>query len=241
MWAMPKLLTVAVAVGVAFFATAATAAAQTTYSGIGYDISYPQCNSNGTPSTSLPAGSFGIVGVNHGRPFTTYSSNCFSALYTHAAASGTPSLYINLAYSGAYRRNINPSDCSAGPSMAWEIGCSEADSSFIAAGTRAVTMWWLDVETANSWSSSDVTLNQNTIQGAIDFLMGKGFQVGVYSTVGAWQTITGRTTVYTPNHTVAAWVAGQAGACPTNGATSFDANPIWLSQFTNGFDYDNAC
>lgn len=212
------------------------------YSGMGYDISYPQCNPDGTPSTSLPAGSFGIVGVNHGRPFTTYANTCFSGLVAHASAQGmpAPSLYINTAYSGAYRKNITPYCAQQAQSMAWQIGCSEADTSYTYAGkptTSAVTMWWLDVEVGNSWSTSNVGLNQAAIQGATDRFFQGGFLVGVYSTSSSWRTITGANQVYTPNNSVAAWLAGANGVC----TSSFDASPLWLSQNPNGFDYDNAC
>ena len=214
------------------------------YTGVGYDISYPQCK---TPSSSLPTGNFGIVGVNYGRPFTTYT--CFGALLAHASAAGmpAPSLYINTAYSGAYRRNITPY-CSQQPqSMAWQIGCSEAESSWGYAGkpsSTAVFAWWLDVETANSWSTSNKSLNQATIQGAADRLiqLDPSVPVGVYSTQQSWATITGSTptVVYTPVNTSGEWVAGALGSCATS--NEFDGNPIWLSQFPNGgFDGDNAC
>lgn len=221
-------------------ATAAAAAAQTTYSGKGYDISYPNVSAPpNCTSSSLPTGAFGIVGVNHGRPFS--NNGCFSQEFAYASTQTgrTPSLYINTAYSGAYRKNITPYCAQQTQSMAWQIGCSEADTSFRYAGqpsVGSVTMWWLDVETGNSWSSSNLSLNQAAINGAADFLSGKGFQVGVYSTGGMWQTITG--TGFTPVHSVGDWVAGQGGSCP---GTSFDANPVWLSQSTSGFDFDTAC
>jgi len=221
----------------------ASAATNGPYAGTGYDISYPQCNGTSLQS-SLPSGSFGIVGVNHGRPFT--SNPCFAAGYKYAATSGrTPSLYINTAYSGAYRRSITPYCSQQLQSVAWRIGCSEAESSWGYAGkpkSTAVFAWWLDVETANSWSSSNVSLNQETIQGAADRLLqlDPAVPVGVYSTKQSWATITGATVVYTPVNTSGEWVAGAAGLCATSNA--FDGNPIWLSQFPNGgFDSDNAC
>ncbi|HET7339207.1 MAG TPA: hypothetical protein VFK22_06640 [Candidatus Dormibacteraeota bacterium] len=200
----------------------------------GYDISYPQCT-----SATLPTGAFGIVGVTNGRPFSGYS--CLGKLYTHAAASGTPSLYLNTGYSGAYRKNIT-TPCSAGPSQAWEIGCSEADYAANQASGLDAAMWWLDVETGNSWSTSSLSLNQATIQGAVDRLLQlyPNVPVGVYSTRHSWSTITGSAAVYTPTGTSAQWIAGAGGSCASSGG--FDSNPIWLSQFANGgFDGDNAC
>ena len=189
---------------------------------VGYDVSYPQCGG------SMPTGAFGIVGVNAGRPFSF--NRCFASELSSAP---NPTAYINTAYSGAYRKNITP-DCSArAPSMAWAIGCSEAETSLHYAGSTP-SMWWLDVEVGNSWSTSNLALNRAIIQGATDFLVGTGFPVGVYSTASSWRTITGG--AFTPTNSAAEWVAG--GSC----ASPFDAAPVWLSQFTSGgFDYDNAC
>src|SRR5216683_2491114 len=71
---------------------------------VGYDVSYPQCG--GTAA----AGSFGIVGVNGGRPFT--NNSCLGAEYAAAPKSTAPSLYINTGYAAAYRNNIT-TGCSA--------------------------------------------------------------------------------------------------------------------------------
>lgn len=236
---MRRLLTALVAFGAAMVTTAGIASAQTSpYTGTGYDVSYPQCLGALAPPGTF---SFGIVGVNHGRPFT--QNQCLSPEYGAAPQTPAPSFYINAAYSGAYRRNITPY-CSQQPqSTAWQIGCSEAYTSFGYAGqpaTSAVTMWWLDVETANSWSTADLTLNQAAIQGATDFLVSKGFLVGVYSTTSSWQTITGHCSTpskcFAPNNSAAEWVAG--GSC----STPFNSKPVWLSQSTSGgFDYDTAC
>lgn len=198
---------------------------------VGYDVSYPNC-------TATPTGAFGIVGVNGGRPFS-YNS-CFSSEYSHATAFGAPSAYINTAYSGAYGRNIT-SQCATAPStiagkaarQAWSIGCSEADTSYAHAGVTPA-MWWLDVETGNSWSSSNLTLNQDAIQGAVDRLSETGLPVGVYSTASMWRTITGGS--FTPRGLAADWVA--AGSC----STPFTSSPVWLTQGTSGgIDSDTAC
>jgi len=194
----------------------------------GYDVSYPQC-----PGTTPPTGAFGVVGVNHGRPFTV--NTCVGTEYGAAPRSPLPSLYMNAAYSGAYRRNIT-SGCSvaSGGNQAWAIGCSEAEYSLQHAAGLSAAMWWLDVETANSWSSGNVSLNQSAIQGAVDRLNQTGLPVGVYSTASMWKTITGGT--FTPNGLAADWVA--AGSC----STPFTSSPVWLTQSTSGgVDYDTAC
>jgi len=194
----------------------------------GYDVSYPQC-----PGTTPPTGAFGIVGVNHGRPFTV--NTCVGTEYGAAPRSPLPSLYMNAAYSGAYRRNIT-SGCSAasGGNQAWAIGCSEAEYSLQHAAGLSAAMWWLDVESANSWSSGNLSLNQSAIQGAVDRLNQTGLPVGVYSTASMWKTITGGS--FTPNGLAADWVA--AGSC----STPFTSSPVWLTQSTSGgVDHDTAC
>ena len=189
----------------------------------GYDVSYPQC-----PGTSAPSGSFGIIGVNDGRPFTV--NPCFGNEYSGAANS----VYINAAYAKAYRGNITLG-CSTGPSTAWDIGCSEAETSMNDAGARSISMWWLDVETANSWSGNR-SLNQATIQGAISRLEAAG-PVGVYSTSSAWGRIAG--SGFVPSGVSGVWVPApqcQGTSSFINGAT------VWLTQrAVNNVDVDTAC
>ena len=206
--------------------------------GAGYDVSYPQC---GAPA---PAGAFGIVGVNGGRPFS-YNS-CLSAEYAAAPTSIAPSLYINTGYSGAYRRDIAPSCSSLSMSVpgtrrqeqAWAIGCSEAVTSMSYAtqqGATAPAAWWLDVETANSWSSSDLSLNRYAIQGAVTILAGVGPPVGIYSSASMWSAITGAS--FTPAGVAADWETA-GGSC----TAPFTSSPVWLVQSTSsGFDADTAC
>ena len=204
----------------------------------GYDISYPQCGA------AAPLGSFGIVGVNGGRPFS-YNA-CLSVEYAAAPKTIAPSLYINTAYSGAYRKNIsstcaNLSASIAGTSaqrQAWAIGCSEAETSVnysVQQGVDAVAMWWLDVETGTSWSSSNLSLNQYAIQGATSRLLQTGAPVGVYSSASMWTTITGGG--FTPTGISADWEAS-GGSCNS----PFTNSPVWLLQSTSsGFDSDFAC
>ena len=191
----------------------------------GYDISYPQC-----PGTSAPNGSFGIIGVNDGRPFST--NPCFGNEYSGVANS----VYINTGYAKAYRSKIT-SGCSAGAqSVAWAIGCSEAETSLSSVGGRSVSMWWLDVETANSWSSGNLTPNRDAIQGAISRLQAAG-PVGVYSTASMWSRITGSN--FVPSGASGVWVP--ASQC--QGTPSFiNGVGVWLAQkVVNNLDVDTAC
>lgn len=227
-----------------FLATAASSGVEAAASGpyptgqSGYDVSYPQCG--GAP----PSGSFGIVGVNGGRPFSMNA--CLAAEYAAAPGPIAASLYINTGYSGAYGKSITPG-CSASSSsvsgtgrqqQAWAIGCSEAETSITNAtqkGATVVAAWWLDVETANSWSSGNLSLNRYAIQGAATRLAQSGLPVGIYSSASMWSTITGAG--FTPAGVVADWETA-GGSC----SAPFTTSPVWLVQSTtSGFDSDLAC
>jgi hypothetical protein len=168
-----------------------------------------------------------------------------SSLYKEARRSVAASLYLNTGYDDSYVKGVS-SNCSrlsngeAGTSdqkLAWAIGCSEVERSLDFAYRQDATnvaMWWLDVESANSWSTSDLTLNQFALQGAVSRLSQTGLLVGVYSTSRMWVEITGGN--FTPTGVVADWVAG--GNCKT----PFTSSPVWLAQsVVDGVDRNYAC
>jgi hypothetical protein len=219
------------------------------YSGQGYDASSYQCT-NGVPNGLDPNfTSFGITRVTGGRPFSLDS--CRQALWTQAVNNTTaPSLYVNVAYSGAYGHQVS-GYCSTALSpegyggkyrQAWRIGCAEADFAYgnMPTGTKTPTAWWLDVETGNSWSSADRVLNQAAIDGASDRLTSlSGVAVGIYSYAGAWNTITSGPS-FRPASASGAWVAGQSSC---SGSFS-NGLPEWLYQHLTtsaGADADYAC
>src|SRR5205823_2638614 len=136
----------------------------------GYDISYPQC---GGVYPSAPA--FGVVGVNGGLAYA--SNGCLASEYQWALGSSTTtgakaSLYANTGNPGPVsahwpKGQTSPMACDG----TWSAGCSYdygwnaaqdsfADASAAIGATAAGTVpWWLDVETANSWNSSDLSTN----------------------------------------------------------------------------------
>jgi len=247
---MRRILTLSALGAAVLLITAGSAHANVgPYSGQGYDASSYQC-ANGVPIGLDPNfSSFGITRVTGGRPFSLDS--CRQALWTQAANNtSAPSLYVNVAYSGAYGRQVS-GYCSTALSpegyggrylQAWRIGCAETDFAYsnMLTGTKTPTAWWLDVETGNSWSSSDRVLNQAAIDGASDRLTSRsGVAVGVYSYSSAWNTITSGPS-FKPASASGAWVAGESGC-----SGSFSSRlPQWLYQHltTNaGADADYAC
>jgi hypothetical protein len=213
----------------------------------GYDISYPQCGG------TYPTGAFGIVGVNGGYPFVYYNP-CLADEYAH---SPNAALYINTGYDPRYTKvdgkHTTP-QCvtqSAGiqgssrQKAAWAVGCSEASRSIayaISQGATGPSSWWLDVETANSWSS-DRTLNQFTIQGIVDTLLRQSpVAVGIYSTGYQWRSIVGSLPI---SGVVADWVATGTAAVDQARAycvSTFSGAPVWFVQYlSGGFDADYVC
>jgi hypothetical protein len=216
----------------------------------GYDYSYLQCG------TSAPRAGFGVVGVNAGYPFTYYNS-CLTAEFAAAAGTGNAALYVNTGYDPSYTTidgRHTTQDCAtrsgsvvadAAHQAAWAVGCSEAQRDLAYASSQsagAATAWWLDVETANSWSTSDLTLNQYAIQGLVATLRAAvSVPIGIYSTASQWAAIAGN---YEPL-VDADWLAtGQSSirrARTHCGTAGFTGVPIWLVQYTGTYDHDYVC
>ena len=242
----------AIAVCSALALNAVAAAAFDTYvSGAsGYDYSYPQCG------TAAPTGSFAVVGVNGGYPFTYYNS-CLAAEYAAAAKTGNAAVYINTGYDPTYTaidgRHTTQACADASLTVAgtqpqqaaWAVGCSEADRDAAYATAQSATSptaWWLDVETANSWSTNDLTLNDYTVQGIVAKLRQiTTAPVGVYSTAFQWGSIAGS---YHPQ-VDANWLAtGQRTlkrAKQSCGSAGFTGAKIWLVQYVATYDHDLVC
>jgi len=218
-----------------------------THGSTGYDISFPQCGG------SYPGGAFGIVGVNGGYPFVHYNP-CLADEYAHSPHTA---LYINTGYDPLYTQvdgvHTVPACLTKSAAVkgspdqkaAWAVGCSEASRSMAYAASQRVARpggWWLDVETENSWSSTDLSLNQYTIQGIVDTLHQATSAVGIYSTGYQWGKITGGLPV---SGVKANWVAtgnlsGERARAYCG--AGFSGAPVWLVQYIQGdFDTNYVC
>jgi hypothetical protein len=227
---------------VLFIAAAPPAAASGTYveGSAGYDISWPQC---GGPYPSLPAGQFGVVGVNYGHP---YSSNpCFVDEYAWAGSSGLqPTLYINTDYG---ETAAGPRRCAADDHacLAYNYGFGAARYAFDAAwdatggAAQSVPIWWLDVEMGNHWSD-DTGLNAAVIQGALDYFQLQARTAGVYSTPYQWSSIAGD---FAPAG-VDGWMAGGQDENDFDRCTAslWWGSPTMMFQYLTGdFDQNIPC
>lgn len=215
---------------------------------VGHDISYPQCG-RALPGTS----SFAIVGVANGKPYT--GNPCLASEYAWANSTpGGAGFYMNTANPGPSTTSLNwyaqrspDPTCAPGreSACAYNFGYNAAAAAMTYAqaqtGRSTNTMWWLDVETENSWSRTDLGANFASIRGSIDYLQRQpGVTVGVYSIRQMWNRIAGGAALGLPN-----WVAGarnladaRARCSPNFSATG---GPVVLTQFVSGFDMNYAC
>ena len=257
----PRAALLALGAAAALALGAAPAGAQTGPPEVGYDISYPQC---GKPFPVAPA--FTIVGVNGGRPFT--ANPCLSAELAWAGP-GT-AFYVNTSSPGPARSTrwptgqAAPLPCATPASpgadttncaydYGWNAGL-DAYATAVAAyrslglappgatTTPTANVWWLDVESANSWRS-DPLLNVAALQGQVAALSASGAAgVGLYSVAGDWKAITGNTTAFA---VLPSWVAGpgsQTAALAVCGGPGFTGGGVALVQFPSaGFDGNVRC
>lgn len=217
---------------------------------IGYDYSHPQCG------VTAPTAGFGIVGVNAGYPFTYYNS-CLSAEFAAAQHTGNAAVYINTGYDPTYTVTdgrhttlacANGSQAITGTKAqqaAWAVGCSEAQRDGAYASAQSVaspTAWWLDVEIANSWSSSDLSLNRYTIQGIVATLrLATAVPIGIYSTGYQWKVITGGYQALVDANWVATGQSTLKRARKYCGSAGFTGAKVWLVQYVATYDHDYVC
>lgn len=242
-----------VALAVAFMAVPALANSMLPAKSYGYDISYPDTGYPGTSFQSYTL-TFGIVGVTSGKAFTQNSKLHDEYVSLAGTNRQTPSLYMNLNYpvgttapngmDGPYGK------CAKGDKacQASNYGYNAASAAYSYAAGQGATAssWWLDIETANSWSGK-TSLNYLVIQGAIYFFQHQTtpVAVGIYSSPSMWRSIAGSNTPNVPE-----WFAGPSGVAPANlpnyctSTSSFTGGPVAVVQSYNstfGHDLDYAC
>jgi hypothetical protein len=229
----------------------------------GYDVSYPQCS---IVSSLPPHDAFAIIGVNDGIVYTP--NPCLASEYSWAT-SGTPaavSFYANTANPGptsshwpkgqtangitcpnqsSYRIGTKAyNDCSY--IYGWNAAANSLAGAVQAVGTPAPAAgWWLDIESANSWTTSR-TANIFDIRGGLTYLKkntrtGTGSYVGIYTNSSSWSSITGSTQVFSkyPFWYPGATAATAPGLCS---ATSVTGGHIRYTQYdSNNLDNDYDC
>lgn len=255
-------LVLAAAAAAALLTVAALPAQAAAAPGAGNDVSWPQCGK------ALPkAQTFGIVGVNNGLANTT--NPCLSTQLSWAGTStggaGQPlvALYANTANPGAAGSWWPTSNTYGGTTVSNPYGqCTQGSygaacsymygyaKAYDNANIRGVSnpssyLWWLDVETGNSWST-DTTANRADLEGMAAYYASIGARTGIYSTATQWRQIAGTVPSSSNLYRLPSWLAGAnslavakrkcADAPLTAGGT------VTLTQYVSGgFDYDHSC
>jgi hypothetical protein len=239
---------------------------------LGIDISYPQC---GKPIPQTQA--FGIVGVNGGLATTTNPCLKDQLVWASKSVGGTPQdtvqLYVNTANPGGLNTLSWPTtntaenpygNCNGSDSLAcaWQYGWNRASEDvsnrFLPAATQAGInispanyMWWLDVETINTWkaptSSFNTQSNAAVLEGMVAHFQSVGGRVGLYSTAYQWGQIVGSSVSTTSNLIgLKNWRPGGANlstakqACTASPLTT--NGTVVLTQYVSkNLDYDYSC
>lgn len=231
---------------------------------VGVDVSWPQCGQ------VLPKRlSFAIIGVNNGLANTTNPCLAEQLAWARtatksAAETAQPqvSLYVNTANPGLRgswwptsntykgKRVSNPyGNCALRTFKACSYVYGYAKA-YDDAKHRGITdpssyLWWLDVETENSWQR-DKTANVAVLEGMATYFKSIGAPVGIYSTGYQWKQIAGTVTSTSPLAGLPSWLAG---ARSRSGASASCALPaltprsrVAMVQYvSNGLDYNVSC
>ena len=231
----------------------------------GIDISFPQClrDSHVDLPENVP---FAVVGVNGGSAFNV--NPCFASEY-HAAflLNGTSdqphaALYVNTGNpalagvwwpssdhtrAGTAVDNPNGScDHQPGAACAYVYGYSMAQADYRRVDKTLVQVpdvWWLDVETSNTWQP-DVVANAASLSGMVDFFQAQELQVGLYSTSYQWNRIAGSIQPTSNLAGLPSWLAGGSffGApvdCEKSPLTP--GGRVAMVQYVMHFDSDFSC
>jgi hypothetical protein len=218
---------------------------------VGADVSYPQCGK------SLPVGqAFGIVGVNGGKP-TTFNG-CFADQldWAHDSLGGTSQpkaqLYVNTANPGSGSAYWPGGTCAGQDTepCAYLYGKARATEDLAKVTGAGDYVWWLDVETGNSWASGTAGQARNVavLEGMTDTFLAAGVKVGLYSTGYQWGKIVGTAPLTgSPLLGLPSWLAGAASLgdaisrCGTHAPLTDGGSVAMVQYVEGGFDRNWAC
>lgn len=213
----------------------------------GVDVSWPQC---GTPLPAVPL-DFVVVGLTDGHARSISPCLAGQAAWARRVRANV-SVYVvpNAPDAPTYQRGelwartADRCPVAAPRCASYGAGVVQARHALRAAARLHLTprSWWLDVEETPGrtlWSA-DTSANVAVLRGWVDTVRAAGRRVGVYSTAGYWQMITGGWQV-----DLVQWVAvGEAGIDAAREACGepFTAGPVLLTQWLTGpLDGDLVC
>ena len=243
---------------------------------LGIDVSWPQCDTK-LPTDFA----FAIVGINNGYANQPNECLDEQMAWAQGAAGGTtqekvqvyvntanPSEYIGTEWLDEWPENntiagetiANPygeCDDTASQACEWMYGYTRAfyDVRFLVdaypAADPASLIWWLDVETDNSWrmggTAADKQGNLAVLEGMTTYFNAIGAQVGIYAYGPQWRSIIGE--VLTADSNIAGlpnWRPGGAGLATATQACTAESltltGDVVLTQFVKrGLDYNYSC
>lgn len=245
---------------------------------LGIDVSWPQCGKK--LPTDQAFGIVGVNGglATTTNPCLK-DQLAWAARSIGGTAQEKLQLYVNTANPGGLnttswpKSNIDPAGntainphgtCDGTDSLAcaWQYGWNRSledvrdrfTPAAIQAGVNASAsayLWWLDVETENTWKLSGTTFdNQSNVavlEGMTEYFKSVGGRVGLYSTGAQWGQIVGNSVGTTSNlKGLPNWRPGGANlntakeACKAAPLTTNDK--VVLTQFVSkGLDYNYSC
>jgi len=202
------------------------------------DVSWPNCYIN-----PLYHQDTAIVGVNGGLSFRP--NKC---LKKEVGWFNKISLYVNTGYPGttlakkyySYPKNCALSDESC---LAYNYGFNSGLYAIQYAISNRVfsNLWWLDVETSNSWSAN-VAFNKASLIGIEDAINQRVILpiIGFYSNKHQWNIITGNWQNKQPSWLATGSTSKELAISQCNN-TSFTGGAVWLTQYTIGLDKNYVC
>jgi hypothetical protein len=256
-------------------AAAAPAPDEDTQSLLGNDVSWPQCNkglpkgavfaivgvNNGLANTTNPCLAEQLKWANaidtNGDGVENPTRQPTVALYVNTANPGLAGSWwptsndyparnqVQNPYGSCTRNSIGVPDVTEACSYMYGYAKAYDDAYIRGISQPSEHLWWLDVETDNSWSG-DRNRNRAVLEGMANFFHSIGADVGIYSTPYQWRRIVGTVSSSSSLYNLPSWLAGAATA---TGAKAYCSHApltaggkVILTQFVyNGFDYDHSC
>ncbi len=242
---------------------------------VGNDISWPQCGK--TLPTNQAFGIVGVNGGLATTTNECLATQLTWA-YESSGTSTQPvaQLYVNTANPGGLntpswpKNNVDPAGtltsnpydiCDGSDSLAcaWQYGWNRAledvrDRFAPAARTAAVNVdpaayvWWLDVETENTWKTGieGQKSNRADMEGMLAYFKSVNANVGLYSTTYQWGQIAGTVPTASSLNGLASWHAGARNLsdakskCTLRPLTA-GGKTVLVQYVANGFDYNYSC
>jgi hypothetical protein len=106
-------------------------------------------------------------------------------------------------------------------------------------------LWWLDVETINSWETNKAA-NTADLEGMSSYFQSIGAQIGLYSTSSQWNQIAGTVSASSNLYSLKSWIPGARNQADAQSKCSLPpltaGGQVTLTQFVSkNLDYDYSC